>query len=80
MDVYVVIQEDRHCDTDVDVFASETDAVQCAYDCVAGELDSDDLETNPEAQLTNFMKKDGWLLYLPYGESDNVRVVKRVLR
>ncbi len=79
--VYVVLEDDGLGDAEASVYARETDAVEYAYEAVADRLDTDDLEDNPDAELTASMKKDGWVLYLPYGcEGDSVRVMKRKLR
>lgn len=71
-DTWIVLVEDRHADVDALPFSSEERAVVAARDAAP-----DDAENEP---LTDGMRKDGWVLYLPYGpEGDCVRVAKRTM-
>ena len=71
-DVWVVLIEDRHSDVDALPFSTEEAAAAKARDSVP--------EDAEEGQLTDGMRKSGWVLYLPYGsEGDCVRVVKRTM-
>lgn len=74
---YVVIHEDHHADTDLEVFLDASKAVEYAkatareYDRF-GELD----ET-----MTDAMKQAGWLYYGRYScDGDSVRVVKKAMQ
>ena len=70
MNIWIVLIEDRHADVEVRPFSSEERAAGYAMSQVA----------DTPADLNDAMRKDGWVLYLPYGsEGDCVRVVKRTL-
>jgi hypothetical protein len=72
VDVWIVIDEGRHADVDALPYTSQDAAVTRALALVP-----DDAEPEP---LTDGMKQDGWVLYVPYGtESDRVRVVRRTV-
>ena len=72
MEVWIVLIEDRHADVEALPFSTEEAAFAEARDSVP-----DDAE---EGELNDAMRRDGWVLYLPYGtEGDCVRVVKRTL-
>ena len=74
MDVWIVLIQDRHSDVEARPFSSEERAAEDAR--VIGER-SDGAQP---AQLTTGMRRDGWVLYIPYGsEGDCVRVVKRTM-
>ena len=80
-ELFVVIIEDKHCDTDAEVFRTEAAAVTYAVNQVPESYDPIEDVAERDAELTEGMKRDGWVLYLPYScEGDNVRVVKRELR
>ena len=71
-DIWIVLIEDRHSDVGALPFSSEEGAIEAARASAP-----DDAESEP---LTDGMRKDGWVFYLPYGsEGDHVRVVKRVM-
>jgi hypothetical protein len=71
-DVWMVLIEDRQSDVDALPFSTEEAAVAKARDSVP--------EDAEEEQITDGMRKSGWVLYLPYGtEGDCVRVVKRAV-
>ena len=71
-DIWNVIVEDRHADVDALPFSSEEQAAGYARSRVD--------DTDLPGELNDAMRKDGWVLYLPYGtEGDCVRVVKRTL-
>ena len=73
-DVWIVLIEDRRSDVEARPFSSEERAVD--YARVIGER-SDGAQP---AQLTTGMRRDGWVLYIPYGsEGDCIRVVKRTM-
>lgn len=78
MDVYVVIEEDRHCDVEVTVFGSEIDAVEYAGTQLEGILmDGDEIKV----LLTDSWLKDGCVWNIGYGnEGDGIRVMKRELQ
>lgn len=72
MDVWIVLIEDRHSDVEALPFSSEAEAFDTARASVPDDA--------AEAQLTTGMRRDGWVLFLPYGsEGDRVRVVKRTM-
>lgn len=72
-DIYIVITEDRHADVEVAPFADEAAAFAHAEDEVAGTEDQD-------RELTEEMRRRGWLWYCGYGtEGDCARVVRREL-
>ena len=72
MDIWIVLIEDRHSDVDARPFSSEEQAAEYAR----SQVDDTDL---PD-ELNDAMRKDGWVLYIPYGaEGDCVRVVKRTM-
>ena len=71
-DIWIVLIEDRHTDVGVLPFSSEERAAEYAR----SQVGTEDLP----AELNDAMRKDGWVLYIPYGsESDCVRVVKRTM-
>lgn len=72
MEVWIVLVEDRHSDVDARPFSSEGRAAEYAR----SQVDDTDL---PD-ELNDAMRRDGWVLYIPYGtEGDHVRVVKRTM-
>ena len=72
MDTWIVLIQDRHSDVDALPFSTEEAAAAKARDSVP-----DDAE---DGELNDAMRRDGWVLYLPYGtEGDCVRVVKRTM-
>ena len=72
MDTWIVLIEDRHTDVEVLPFSTKEGAIAKARDSVP-----DDAE---DGELNDAMRRDGWVLYLPYGlEGDHVRVVKRTM-
>jgi hypothetical protein len=80
-DIYVVLIKDRHADPDVVPYAREKDAVARAEKDAAG------LMRHPEdpgvgiQELTEGMKKDGWVWYCNCScEDDSVRVLRRELQ
>jgi hypothetical protein len=73
-DIWIVLVEDRHGGPDVLPFSSEEGAIGHALTLGA---QSDGAQP---AQLTAGMRRDGWVLYIPYGaEGDKIRVVKRTM-
>jgi hypothetical protein len=71
-DIWVVLIEDRHSDVEALPFSSEERAAEYAR----SQVDATDLP----AELNDAMRRDGWVLYLPYGsEGDCVRVVRRTM-
>ena len=78
-DIYIVITEDCHADTEVTPFADEADALAFAEQEVEDGRNPQD-ETD-ERGLTDGMRTDGWIWYCRYSsEGDSVRVVRRELR
>lgn len=72
MNLYVVMINDRHTDTDAEVFATPGAAIAFARK-TATEL-AHDLEDISEADIP------GWLLYLKYGPEDSIWVLEKELR
>ena len=71
-DTWIVLVEDRHADVDALPFSSEERAIEHARTAAPDDAESE--------HLTDGMRKDGWVFYLPYGpEGDCVRVVKRTM-
>lgn len=78
--VYVVIHVDRHADTEVYVFTGKDAAISYAEALAADAAWHPD-SLNLDYELTDGMKMNGWVRYIPYGsESDSVRVVVREAR
>ena len=77
-DVYVVIIEDRHSDTDAEVFTSQEIAILRAGQLV-GSYTRDPVEPEDiEYGLTASMVRDGWVWYCRYScEGESVRVLRR---
>lgn len=77
-DIWIVLVEDRHSDVEALPFSTEERAAEYARDWVRDAPEfSGDAE---DAELNDAMRRDGWVLYLPYGtEGDCVRVVKRTM-
>jgi hypothetical protein len=72
-DIWIVLIEDRHSDVEALPFTSEAAALAQARDSVPDDATSGE-------DLNDAMRRDGWVLYLPYGlEGDYVRVVKRTM-
>jgi hypothetical protein len=72
VEIWIVLVEDRHSDVDAVPFSSEERAAGYAR----SQVDDRDLP----AELNDAMRKDGWVLCIPYGtEGDCVRVVKRTM-
>ena len=70
MDVWIVLIEDRHADVEALPYSTEAAAFAAAREAAP-----DDAQ---DGTLSDGMRRDGWVLYLPYGpEGDSVRVVKR---
>jgi hypothetical protein len=73
--VWIVLIEDRHADVEALPFSSEERAIE-----VARASAPDDAESVAGEELTDSMRKDGWVFFLPYGsEGDCVRVVRRTM-
>jgi hypothetical protein len=74
--VYVVLIEDRHADTDAQVFFTELEAITWAR-AKAKEYCHHEQDYE-EVELNKWMKKDDWLFFVRYScEGDSVRVMKR---
>jgi hypothetical protein len=72
-DIWIVLIQDRHADVEALPFTSEAAALAQARDSVPDDA------TGGE-DLNDAMRRDGWVLYLPYGtEGDRVRVVRRTM-
>jgi len=75
--VFVVVWEDHHSDSAVEVFSNEEVAVAWARE-KAREFDR--FEQYTETPLTESMVRDGWIFYCTYSsESDGIRVVRRMI-
>lgn len=75
--LFVVIQEDRHTDVDVEVYGDRDRAIERAGE-LAREAGGDEAQAQP---LNPSMQKEGWLCYITYScEGDSVRVVERPLK
>jgi hypothetical protein len=77
-DVYVVIIEDRHVDTDVEVYSSQALAIlragQLAMLYMRHPVEADDIDWG----LNESMVRNGWMWYCRYScEGDSVRVLHR---
>ena len=62
-DIWIVLIEDRHADVEVRPFSSEERAAGYAMSQVA----------DTPADLNDAMRKDGWVLYVPYGTERRLR-------
>ena len=78
--MFVVIEEDRHSDTEIVLFSDKDVALAYAEDVArTNAWRPEDLELDIE--LTEGMKRCGWLRYIRYScEGDNVRVLERQVR
>lgn len=78
MKIFCVIIEDRHTDTDVQVFSEAQAALDYARSWAKESATHD--EDYEEQQITEGMAEDGWIFFAEYScESDSVRVVVRGL-
>jgi hypothetical protein len=74
-DIWIVLTEDRHADVEALPFSSEERAIEAAR--ARAPVDAEGIAGE---ELTDSMRKDGWVFFLPYGsEGDCVRVVKRTV-
>ena len=74
--IWIVLIEDRHADVEALPFSSEERAIGAARASWTWTAD----EGLADEKLTDSMRKDGWVFFLPYGsEGDCVRVVKRTM-
>lgn len=71
--VYVVMIDDRHTDTDAEVFSTADAAIEYARQIAIGYArNPDDIDEEPV---------DGWLYHATYsGESDSVWVLAKTVR
>lgn len=75
MDIYLVIVEDRHCDTTVYPFSDKEKAI--AY---AKKLAKAYCRVPAYYEEHDYGKDEGWLFYADYScEGDNVHVVTAIL-
>ncbi len=75
-EIWIVIVQDRHTDTDALPYTTEEAAVAKAR-AIAREY-AWHPEDAKDGTLNAEMRRDGWVLWLPYGtEGDSVRVVRR---
>jgi len=80
-DIYLVITEDRHADTEVTPFAGPDEAIAFAGQEAQGCARHPEEITGEDRELNDAMRADGWIWYCLYSnEGDNVRVVRRELR
>jgi len=69
MEIYIAICLDRHIDEDIHVFTTPENAIAYAKDQIPDRYEID------EQELTEEMKREGWIYYAKYGtEGDSVRV------
>lgn len=74
MSVFVVIWEDRHCDTSVHVFSRKDRAFEWAKEQAAEFSRGYDVE---EITINESMQRDGWVYCCEYScEGDGLRVVE----
>lgn len=78
-DVWIVLVEDSHADVAALPFSSEAQAIsEARAQAQANARHPDTIRW--DEQLTQQMRDDGWVLYVPYGpEGDCVRIVKRAM-
>lgn len=75
MEIFVVILEDRHTDTDAEVFSDSTKAIAYARK-QANEYADDGVDET----LTDAMRQAGWIHHGCYScEGDHVRVMRKTL-
>lgn len=75
--IWIVIVADRHADADALPYSTEESAIAKAHAMAAGNARSH-TEVQWDTALSDSMRRDGWVLYLPYGpEGDSIRVVRR---
>ena len=75
MQVVLVVQNDRHMDTDVTVFAELPKALEFAIDLVRKSRSKDSEPEDFEEGLNESMVQSGWVYYKTYScEGDYVRV------
>ena len=78
MQLWVVIHEDRHYDTEVEVWLDEAGAIESAQKIVQEHTRHPD---GVEVYLNEAMIRGGWVFNATYsGEGDSVRVVKTELK
>jgi len=76
-DVWIVLVEERHADVEALPFSTEDGAMAAARGAAMENAVHGDVGWDA-GELNDAMRRDGWVLYLPYGtEGDCVRVVKR---
>lgn len=81
VEIFIVITDDRHCDTEVTPFAGRDKAVAFAEQEVSGNASHPELIEPEDRELTGGMIRAGWIWYCRYSvEGDSVRVVRRELR
>lgn len=74
MEIYIAICCDRHIDDDIQVFTTPGPAIQYAKDFIPDRYEIE------EQELTDRMKRNGWLYLADYGtEGDHVRVETSIL-
>lgn len=75
--MFVVIEQDRHADTEVTLF-NDRDAAIAYAERAARDACRHEENLDLSYELTKGMQLSGWLRYIPYSvEGDNVRVVER---
>jgi len=75
-DIWIVLVEERHADVEALPFSTEDGAMAAAREAAMENAVHGDVGW--DAELNDAMRKDGWVLYLPYGpEGDCVRVIRR---
>jgi hypothetical protein len=81
MDVYIVITQDRHSDTEAEPYRNPAGAISYAEQQVRECARHPELIEPEDRELTDAMRDAGWIWRCRYGvEGDTVRVVQRELR
>jgi hypothetical protein len=80
-DIYLVITEDHHADTEVTPFADPDEAIAFAGQEVRDNARHPEEITGEDRELNDAKRADGWIRYCRYSsEGDSVRVARRDLR
>jgi len=82
MEIFIIIEEDRHADTQVYPYRREDEAVIYAQHLAHVNCDDPAVLLDEAGNiLTEAMKEEGWVFYCRYNiEGDSIRVVRRELR
>ena len=70
MDIYLVVIQDRHAETEVKAFFDRSEAIKFARDCA--------IELASREQDYKELEIDGWEFFAKYSpDGDHIRVLKR---